>query len=161
MHCADQGVGSDFLGNLFAYLVAYKMPGTSRLERCRALGRHVDAFYEENDVEDRLKEILPKSFQSEKKKTRPPKLKGNAATTRALIGFGDLIAKQFLSDGDPMEAAMKGAAHHLKNCYESLHEANQAFSHTALYNSSKAFALQYGALHLASGGGVSWKPMPI
>ncbi len=70
------------------------------------------------------------------------------------------MARQFPSDADPIEAAIKPAAHHLHNCYQSLHLANQAFAHVALYNSSKIFALQYGALHEASGDGVSWRPRP-
>jgi hypothetical protein len=160
LHCADQGVGADFLGNLFAYLVQHKMPGPNIEDRSKALGVHIEKYYEANDVEDRLKEFLPKTFQSEKKTTRPPRLKGNAASVRALIGFGDQMAKQFLSDADPTEAAMKAAAHHLLNCYNSLREANKAFSHDALYNSSKNFALQYDALHEAFGGGVPWRPMP-
>ena len=160
LHCADQGVGQDFLGNLFSYLVKEKMPGSTIKERAVALGGHVEKFYEEGNVEDRLKEFLPKTFQSEKKKSRPPRLKGNAASTRALIPFGQLMAEKFLTDDVPEEAAMKEAAHHLANCYNSLREAHKAFSHDALYQSSKNFALQYGALHEAFGSGVQWRPMP-
>ena len=56
--------------------------------------------------------------------------------------------------------AMKQAAKDLLNCYNSLHDSNHAFSHNALYDSSKKFALQYGALHKAFGDGVAWRPMP-
>ena len=38
LHCADQGVTADFLGNLFAYLVKEKMPGSNVHERSVALG---------------------------------------------------------------------------------------------------------------------------
>ena len=124
------------------------------------MGDHIKAYYDANpDVEDRLKEFLPKTFAPEKS-TKPPRLKGNAATTRALVKFGDQMAQQFLSDGDPMEQAMKTASHHLLNCYNSLHQSNEALSHWALYNSSKIFALQYGALWAAHGHGASWRPMP-
>lgn len=161
LHCSDQGVGADFLGNLFAYLVQHKMPGSTIKDRSVALGEHVFKYYDDNGVEDKLKEFLPKTFQSEKKKSRPPRLKGNAASTRALIPFGLLMAEEFLGkDGDPTELAIKAAAQHLSNCYNSLREANKAFSHDALYQSSKNFALQYDALHKAFGSGVKWRPMP-
>ena len=161
LHCADQGVAADFLGNLFAYLVAKKMPGSTKADRCNALADILKGWYDANPaVEDRLKEFLPKTYESEKKKTRPPRLKGNAATTRALVRFGDEMAKQFLSDADPIEQAMKTASHHLLNCYNSLRMTNQAWAHGALYNSSKIFALQYGALWEFHGKGNSWRPMP-
>jgi len=160
LHCADQGVAADFLGNLFSYLVRKKMPGNNIQERSLALGEHLFKYYDDNDVEDRLKDFLPKTFESEKKKSRPPRLKGNAASTRALVPFGLAMADQFMADADPTEAAIKAAAHHLANCYNSLREANKAFSHDALYQSSKNFALQYGALHEAFGSGVQWRPMP-
>ena len=159
LHCADLGIAADFLGNLFAYLVEHKMPGANQLLRCQALGEHIQKYYEDYHVEDRLKEFLPKTYKAESKK-RPPKLKGNAASTRALAKFGNLIAKQFLSDDDQIELAMKSAAYHPHNCYESLHLTNQHLSHEALYSNSKNFALQYGALHAAFGGGVLWRPMP-
>ena len=160
LHCADQGVAADFLGNLMAYLVGKKMPGSTVHDRSVALGGYMETYYEENHVEDRLKEFLPKTFQSEKKKSRPPRLKGNAASTRALVPFGLLMAEKFLADDVPSEAAMKAAARHLANCYDSLREANKTFCHDALYNSSKNFALQYKALHEAFGSGVQWRPMP-
>ena len=135
------------------------MPGNNKDERCQALGDHIKAYYHANAVEDTLKEFLPKTFAPEKS-TRPPRLKGNAATTRALVKFGDQMARQFLSDADPTEQAIKTAAHHLLNCYNSLHHSNEALSHCALYNSSKIFALQYGALWAAHGHSASWRPMP-
>ena len=159
LHVADQGVAADFLGNEFAYLVQHKMPGDSKAARCQAMGDHIEAYYDANAVEDRLKEFLPKTFTPEKS-TRPPRLKGNAATTRALVRFGDQMARQFLSDADPTEHAIKTAAHHLHNCYNSLHLRNEPFSHCALYNSSKIFAIQYGALWEAHGHSASWRPMP-
>ena len=160
LHCADQGVAADLLGNLFAYLVATKMPGNNIKDRSVALGEHMQPYYEENRVLDRLTEFLPKTFQSEKKKSRPPRLKGNAACTRSLVPFGFLMANKLLADDVPLEAAMKSAAGHLNNCYASLSESSKPFCHDALYNSSKNFAIQYNALHEAFGSGVPWRPMP-
>ena len=160
LHCADQGVGADFLGNLFAYLVAKKMPGARIEDRTSELAKLVREFYKENRVADQLKEFLPKTFQAEKKTKKPPSLKGNAASTRALIPFGDQMAKRFLLDDEPIELAMKSAAHHLNNCYNSLSDDNKDFCHDALYESSKQFALHYGALHEFVGDGVAWRPRP-
>lgn len=159
LHAVDQGVASDFLGNEFKYLVENKMPGSNKVERCNALSDHMVKYYADYNVEDRIKELLPKTFESSKS-TRPPKLKGNAASVRALVSFGNLMAIQFLSDADPVEMAIKTAAHHLNNCYGSLSLANAWLSHQALHRSSKIFALQYGALYEAIGDGVSWRPMP-
>ena len=160
LHCADQGVGPDFLGNLFDYLVRHKMPGANEEARCHALGAKVMAYYDDNGTLDRLKNFLPKTYKSLKQTTRPPKLKGSAATCRALVPFGYLIALEYLSDADPVEAAMKQAAYHLKNCYDSLSDSNKDFSHEALYESSKNFALQYQALYEVFGRNVLWRPMP-
>lgn len=160
LHAVDQGVGADFLGNLFKYLVDRKMPGRSEWQRCKVLGEHIHNYYVEYKLEDRLKDFQPKSYSSAKKTKRPPKLKGNAASTRALIKFGALIADRFLSEAAPLESAMKVAAKHLSNCYDCLHWNNQYLAHDALYNSSKVFAIQYKALHDAFGDGVSWRPMP-
>ena len=160
LHCADQGIAADFLGNEFAYLVAHKMPGATEHQRCQALHEHVKKYYDEEGVDgDRLKELLPKTFKPSKA-TKPPRLKGSAATVRALVKFGDIIAKQFLSDDDPVEQAMKTAAHHLLNCYNSLHLGNEDWSHAALLHSSKIFALQYDALWAAHGRTAPWRPMP-
>ena len=70
------------------------------------------------------------------------------------------MAQQFLSDGDPIESAIKTAAHHLLNCYNSLHLRHEALSHSALYQSSKQFAIQYGGLWAVHGYTASWRPMP-
>ena len=160
LHCADQGVAADFLGNLFAYLVDKKMPGDTIRDRSVALGALMQPYYKENNVLDTLREFLPKTYHSEKKTTRPPRLKGNAACTRALVPFGRLMANKFLADDVPLEAAMKAAARHLNNCYDSLRESSKPFCHDALYHSAKHFAIQYDALHEACGSGVPWRPMP-
>ena len=159
MHCADQGIAADFLGNLFAYLVDHIMPSDTKDIRCHALFERIKTYYDAHDVEDRLKEFLPKTYAPERS-TRPPRLAGNAATIIALVPFGGLMAQQYFSDAEPIEMAMKTAARHLCNCYNSLHARHEAFSHAALHNSSKHFAIQYGALWPAHGHDVAWRLMP-
>ena len=75
--------------------------GENKVQRCQALGEHMKAYYAANAVEDTLKEFLPKTYAPEKS-TRPPRLKGNAATTRALVKFGDQMAQQFSQMEFPM-----------------------------------------------------------
>ena len=70
------------------------------------------------------------------------------------------MANKSLADDVQLEAAMKTAAHHLSNCYDSLRDSSRPFCHEALHNSSKIFAIQYNALHEAFGSGVPWRPMP-
>jgi hypothetical protein len=162
LHCADQGVTADFLGNEFEYLVKNKMPGNNQEVRCEAFREHLLTYYDDNpEVTDRLKEFAIKSFKgSTKGKGKAPRLKGSASQIRALVRFGDQMAKRFLSDDDPIESAIKTAAHHLQNCYESLRSVNEGLSHTALHNSAKIFAIQYGALWKAHDYTRFWRPMP-
>ena len=136
------------------------MPGANEEARCHALGDKVMAYYDDNGILDRLKNFLPKSYKGIKQSARPPKLKGSAATCRALVPFCYLIALEYLSDAEPVEAAMKQAAYDLKNCYDSLSDANKDFSHEALYESLKNFALQYQTLYEVIGRNVLWRPMP-
>ena len=159
LHCADHGIAADFLGSLFEHMVHKHMPGNNQGERCDALGALIMKYYDENNVLDQLKEFAMKSFQGSKR-TVPPKLKGNAASVRALVPFGYSIAKEYLSDDVPIEQAMKCAAHHLASCYECLRESSIVVSHSALYEHSKAFALQYGALYTSFGSTVKWRPRP-
>jgi hypothetical protein len=160
LHCADQGIAADFLGNLFCYIVQRgKVPGANELDRAKALGVDVFAYYEEYHVQDRVKDFLPKTFKG-KKASIPPKLKGSAATVRSLVKFGVIAANKYLSGEIEVEASMIDAAHHLNNCYESLRASNQFLAFDALYNSSKRFAHQFNALWHAHGKGAKFRPMP-
>ena len=105
LHCADQGVAADFLGNEFEYLVKNIMPGSNQDVRCEALRTHLLTYYDDNpDVTDRLKNFALKSFKgSTKGGGKPPKLKGSAAVIRALVRFGDQMAQRYLSDDNPID----------------------------------------------------------
>ena len=157
LHCGDKGVAAQFLGNLCRMLVA-KMPGRVLEDRTKALSNHIDTYYVEFKIKDRLKKFNADSYAG--KGNEADSLSGSAAAIRALVPFGDLMAQQFLSDAIPMESAAKIAAHHLKNCYQALAGTSGPFAHVALNNSAKIFALQYRALYLAANDGVSWRVMP-
>jgi hypothetical protein len=53
LHIVDQGVGADFLGNCFKTFLAF-MPGANKKERRLALWDLIRAFYDANDVRDRM-----------------------------------------------------------------------------------------------------------
>ena len=48
----------------------------------------------------------------------------------------------------------------MNNCYQALASTSSPCSHAALLNSSKLFALQYHALFVTVGDGVTWRVMP-
>jgi len=161
LHCADKGIAADFLGNLFEYLIMEKkIPGATIADRCTTLGEQAGNFYDEHDVKDRLKSFQRKAWESVKMTTRPPSLKGNAASARALVPFAEIICASRLSPEVPVESAMISASKHLGNCYKALSDANRAFGHDAMYNSSKGFAQQYKALWEAYGSKTKWRVMP-
>ena len=151
LHAVDMGVGADFLGNLFV-LLEKNMPGRSETVRRQHLWQECQEYYDTHEVEDRVKSLDYKA----KKGTRPPKLRSHAAGCRALIRSGYEMAQKCLSDGDPI----KLAATHLWQCYQSLSHTGAMYKKQVFHQSSKAFALQYHALFLAVGDGVSWRVMP-
>ena len=143
LHIVDQGIGADFLGNLFEMIID-KLPGRNIDLRCQHLWAEIQRYYEVYDVKDRLKTFEHKNIRPTAEK--PPKLRGcNAASCRALILFGYQAAQRHLDDADPQEAAAKAAARHLWLCYQSLSSA-AVFVHEVLESSSKAFALHFAAL---------------
>ena len=156
LHSVDQGVGADFLGNLFELIIA-KLPGSDKEARCKALWGEMTTYYEVHKVQDRLKGFSYNNIRSSMKK--PPKLRGcNAASCRSLILFGDLMAKKFLDDGDPIEAAAKDAAHHLLMVYQSL-SSECTFRQEVMEESSTKFALQFASLRDVSEDPL-WRCMP-
>jgi len=155
LHAVDMGVGSDFLGNLFT-LLEKKMPGRNIDVRRQQLWKECQEYYETHEVQDTVESLEYKKTKS----TLPPKLRSHAAGCRALIRFGYEMAQKYLSDGSPIEQGAKLAAMHLWQCYQSLSQTGAMYKREVFYNSSKAFALQYYALFLAVGGGVSWRVKP-
>ena len=143
LHSVDQGVGADFLVNLFV-LIMNKFPG-SKPEKAMELWRQIQIFYDAHHVQDKLKSFDWNNVWGDAKK--PPKLRGgNASSVRALFLFGNEIAQRMLDDSVPEEDAAKRAAHHLLMCYQSL-RTDATCKHDVLYNSSISFALQYNALN--------------
>ena len=157
LHAADQGVGADFAGNVFEALLP-KLEGNSKEARCRTLKRKLDDFYEPRQIEDKLKKLVPATFDRASK-NQPAKLKGSAAQVRAIIPFVQKLCDEVCSDLEPREAAMKVAAQHLSHCYQALSVSSAPVRDEALYSSSQKFVLQCHALH-RTGDGVAFRCKP-
>ncbi len=144
LHCADQGISADTLGNLFR-LLAGKCEGGTISQRTTALWEKVQSYYVTHEVQDRLQNLVPSML---KQPTKPAKLRCSAAQCRALIPFADQCAQELLSSAAPVEAAAKAAIHHLHECYKAL-STESIFSCDTLRRHSIRFALQYCALQRA------------
>ena len=156
LHTVDMGIGADFLGNLFK-VFRDKLPGRNQDLRVGVLWMRVQGFYEgPPKVSDRLPKLQNSWIQSEP--ANPPKLKGSAACTRALIPFADALARELLDAAQPMREAMVIAAHHLHKCYKCLSNDTVGWQ-DILSQSSSAFAHQYEALAAASDG-IHWRAKP-
>ena len=132
------------------------MPGNNIDARTNSLWMKIVDWYNDNDVQDRLPKLLPTWIQSSA--DNPPKLKGNASTTRALIPFMYEAAEELLDTSDPIENAMQVAAFHLLECYRCL--SNDELNwRTILPASSTSFVLQYKAL-ADHHGDVNWRCKP-
>ena len=66
LHCADQGVAADFLGNLLQALQR-KCRGRNVSERMESLWQKVQDFYKAKGVEDRLQALTAGMVQQPKK----------------------------------------------------------------------------------------------
>ena len=156
LHLVDLGIAADFLGNLFK-VFRDKLPGRNQEVRVRALWLRVLAFYNGPPVvTDRLSKLPNSWIQADGQK--PPKLKGNASTTRALVPFAYTLAQELLDPADAKEEAMIVGADHLNRCYTCL-SSNTYGWEEILARSSSAFVLQFGALQAASDG-IHWRCKP-
>lgn len=158
LHCADQGVSADFIGNFFSYIVDQKLEGATRRQRCAVLWGWVQEFYDRSAVSDRLQNLLPSMFT---KLGVPPKLRSSAAQCRALVPAVAELADIHMGAG-PVERAMLAAARELRQCYDAL-SGTPASIPDALSTHSRRFAAQYIALETAMrarGDTVSWRVKP-
>ena len=115
LHCSDQGVAADFLGNLFQHM-QWKYPQATKTERYAALYQDIKEFYEDEQVGDRLDCLLPTFVE----RADGYKLKCSAAECRALVPFGYRLANELCDLNDPVEQAIYFAAFHLNEVYKTL-----------------------------------------
>lgn len=103
-------------------------------------------YYTANSIESRLETLTFKMLQ--KSGTDPPKLRARGAEARGLVKFVCDEAAAELADDVAIEATIKAAASYLKLMYDNLSAA--AFSHEALSESSRKFAVLWKALDEAT-----------
>ena len=156
LHASDQGVGADFLGNLFQHM-HHKYPGANKKARYAALFQDIRQFYENEEVQDRLDCLLPTFVE----KDRGYKLRCSAAQCRALVPFGARLANELCDLSDPVEQAIYYAAFHLNEVYKTLSSECQE-PHRKKREHGIKFALQYVALrdHVNPGNPLAWRIKP-
>ena len=143
LHAADQGITADFIGNVFHHWVQNDVfPGSTKDDRYAQLWQEIQAWYEEEQVQDRL-DALKKTFVE---KRQGMKLRCSGAKCRALVPFVLKMCTELCDLQDPVEEAMYWAAWHLNRVYTTL-SASYAEPAQAMQESSTQFALQYVALH--------------
>ena len=157
LHIGDLGVAADFVGN-FLHEVLDRFPGDNKKEKCASLYSEMEAYYNENNVQDRYDCMLPTFFEG---KDKPYKLRGSAAKIRALVPFIWQLAQEILDVRVPKEAAMRQAALHLNEVYSAL-SSEHADPCTAMREHGIKFAIQYVALHdlLNSDDDKAWRLKP-
>ena len=155
LHAADQGVTADFLGNLLI-LLSTKCTGNNHQERVADLWGKIQSWYSENNIEDRLQNLVDTMLKQPKK---APKLRASAAHCRALVPFAQQEANRLLDDSQPEEAAAKIAMFHLSQCYRAL-GSDSMFAADVLREHSTKFALQFVALERYAGDSKGWRVKP-
>ena len=141
LHIADLGVGADWLGNFLNYIQQF-FPGGTKVERYNAIFDELQAFYEANEVANRLECLKPSFVEND----LGFKLRGSAGTVRAMIPFAWQLAQELLSVDDVEQNTVRQAAYHINMVYSCL-------SHSCLEpvpqmkEHSTKFALLYVGLH--------------
>ena len=147
LHSVDQGVGADFLGNVFL-LLCRKMEGRNKKERLRALMLRLNAWYTDNKVTSRLNTLTPGMIRKQK---ASPKLRCKAAECRALIPFAEYAARRWFDDADPEEATAKQMTIHLNTLYGTLSSAT-IFRQDLMREHCRKFMVLYAAQQETHGG---------
>ena len=111
----DIGIASDFLGNLFFYLVHYKMEGNNLTEKVRTLFTKIQQYYKAEKIESKLPTLT--LLMIRKKASQSPKLRAKAAEARGLILFAHKVCETYLEDSSVFEHGIKMAARELWTCY--------------------------------------------
>ena len=157
LHCVDQGVAADYLGNLLKEFWDM-MPGASKQIRLHNLWLIIKGRYDAHpEIPDRLPGLRKGGIQSKKK--APPKLKCSAAVARGLIPIALELAEEMLDPQDPKHLSMLSAAREMHACYECLREDLPYDWLPAFRSASSKFAQHMQALAQTSNG-VRWRLKP-
>lgn len=140
LHCADQGITADFMGNLLFHFES-RMPGSKKEARYNELFLMMQRWYEANNVQDRMDCLKPTFIEDR----AGMKLRASAAKVRALVPFCARLCNELGNNACPIDEALRSAANLLVsvyNCLSSAHDDKDAFKRDGL-----RFASLYIALH--------------
>jgi hypothetical protein len=129
-----------------------KVPGRNQQQRIDAIFEHI----QQSDVGSSLPKLTKGMIWKEN--GSGPKLRAQGQEARTLILWCAAACGDFLSDVDPVDAAIKSACRHLVDCYKCLDQNN--FVQPRLANSCRKFSVQLQALHEASHDSRLWKFEP-
>ena len=141
LHSMDQGVGADFIGNVF-WMLLPKMSGRNRRQRIKSLWVDVQKFYREFHVEAKLPTLTQGMI---KKQGAAPKLRGKAAEVRALVPFARMAAEKHLSSSNTVENTVIQMAKHLDQLYSTL-SSSTIFRQDLMEMHSRQFCILYSGL---------------
>ena len=158
LHCMDLGMAADFAGNLL-YHILDKFPGASQKERCKAMHRHLQAWYRHNTYSNKLTSLTPGMLRKESKKggLSSPKLRASAGEMRSLVPWLCSVASASLDTTDLLENAMLAASKHLLKMYQCLDK--DSYNPGELAENCRKFLLFYVSLEDNSAGNL-WKFKP-
>ena len=116
LHIADLGVAADWLGQSFEHMLT-KIEGRTKDARVKELWRRIQHYYKNTTISklDNLTSNMIKATGA-----RTAKLKAHAAESRGLVPIALQLAKDILSEDDPLDAAVLQVTQELASCYECL-----------------------------------------
>jgi len=155
LHACDLGVGQDFLGNFFWYILR-KFPAANSKLRIRALFLRLRAFYDRTNATSRLDNLS--STMIRKTAQSCPKLRSKAAEARCLIPLAQELAEELLNTADSFEATLLQCCREINTCYNMLSRAK--FKPQILQAASTKFCILYKALGVAAGDPNLWRLKP-
>ena len=147
LHCVDLGVGADFLGGTFQYLVDSYFEGPSKKARCLALFKEIQEYYKETNAESRLPTLTPGMLTKENKKSNKkswPKLRAKAGEARALISFCRQAVHKYCLKDTEFESRLRQAATSLEACYALLSVSQWTLA--KMQTTARKFAFYFLAL---------------
>ena len=155
MHCADLGIGADWLGQLIVYMLQW-MVGNSRKERLNDLWQRIQALYRDYPDASKLDNLTENMLSLDKPS---PKLKAYAAECRGLVPIMATLASQILDDSDPasVEATVLHCTMELSQCYSCL-SSSTLFARDLLAEHSRRFCTLWVALEGLGGDIFRIKP---
>ena len=155
MHCADLGIGADWLGQLMVFMLDW-MNGNTRKERINDLWGRIQALYPNYPGGSRLDNLTEKMLSLDKPS---PKLKAYAAECRGLVPIMSTLASQLLDATDPhsVQATVLHCTMELSQCYACL-SSSTLFRRDLLGQHSKRFCTLWVTLEGLEGGIFRIKP---